>query len=1101
MISPSYDVLVVGGGPAGVVAAVQAARAGARILLIEKSGMLGGTTTLGGVNFPGLFHAWGRQVIAGIGWEWVTNSVREAGDALPDFARWREGRHWRMQILVNAPVHAAVADHLVQEAGADLLLHTMVASVEDNGGWHVTLCGKEGLRRVRAAVLVDCTGDANLVSLAGFSLNRNPGLQPGTLVMRAGGYDMAQLDLDALEQDFHAAVACGDMRRSDFQAAQRPVSAFLNNRGGNSIHVPGIDASTSEGKTQAELLARAAMLRIVRFFRGRPGLEQFKIEWCAPECGIRETVTIDGEICITRDDYATGRVWPDSLCHSFYPIDLHAIAGQGGIDTRYLEEGTFPTIPLGALLPKGSRRLIVAGRCASGDQEANSAFRVQASAMAMGQVAGAAAALAAGTGRELREVPLVEIRTLLRRHAAIVPAVPESTASGKQSDAPAGLLCDLLAYPERTTILTPAPTFGWMVNGGRPGAAQSAFQLRVSTVPGMLKERGDCWDSDVVSSSASLNVPYAGTPLIAGRRYWWTVRTWHGKNTPSAWASPQSFLLAAPKNVASPAKEDADEMSVYPLETVEVPPLRMDQKGDSLWSIDFGRQAFGWLELDIENTVDGAVVTAHLGEAWRDGVLDRNPPGSVRYAKSCFTLRTGRHRYRVHTPVDERNTGPRAIHLPPELGTVLPFRYAEVEVGSEANSPRLHGAWLQRVESPFDPKAAAFHSSSDTLNAVWDLCHYTIHATTFAGYYVDGDRERIPYEADAYINQLSHYAVDREFSLARRTHEYLLRHPTWPTEWKQHSILMAWADYEATGDDRSLRRHYDTLKNEKLLLEHAREDALLATGRLRDPASGQTDIGDLVDWPMVERDGFDFRDVNTVINAFHYRTLVLMARIANALGKDADAHAFTERAKAVFTRFNEVLFDVTHGVYVDGEGSDHCSQHGNLFPLAFGLVPAEHKASVVAYIKSRGMACSVYPAQYLLEGLFEAREAEHAIGLMTGGGLRSWGNMLAHGATLTWEAWDQSLKPNQDWNHAWATAPANIIARYVLGVRPLEPGYGRVLIDPQLGNLNEVRGTVPTIRGAIHVHAWRDTGGQLHYEATAPANMELTEAIISHPVE
>lgn len=419
---PEYDVLVAGGGSAGVVAAVQAARAGARVLLVEKSGILGGTTTLAGVNFPGLFHAWGRQIIAGIGWEWVTTSVREAGDSLPNFSTWRDGRHWRMQILVNAPVHAAVADRLVGESGAHLRLHSLLARIEDLGdSWRVVLCGKEGLREIRARVLVDCTGDANAVALAGLPLRRNPGLQPGTLVMRASGYDFDSLQLEPAERRFAEAVERGEMKRSDFQAAHNPVGAFLRGRGGNSMHVPGVDGSTSEGKTRAETDARAALLRIVRFMRAQPGLENFRVEWCAPECGIRETTTIEGELRISRDDYVSGRVWEDSLCHSFYPIDVHAVNGRGGIDTRYLAEGVFPTIPLRALLPKESRRLLVAGRCASGDQEANSAYRVQASCMAMGQAAGATAALAAKRRADPREVPLEDIRALLREHAAIVP--------------------------------------------------------------------------------------------------------------------------------------------------------------------------------------------------------------------------------------------------------------------------------------------------------------------------------------------------------------------------------------------------------------------------------------------------------------------------------------------------------------------------------------------------------------------------------------------------------------------------------------------------------------------------------------------------------
>lgn len=408
-----------------MVAASQAARAGARTLLVEKSGLLGGTATLGGVNFPGLFHAWGRQIIAGIGWEWVEESSRRSGSPLPDFSDWRGKRHWQMQVRVNIPVYAAVADETVLSSGADLLFHAMPANARhEEGLWKIGLCRKEGLVEVAASVIVDATGDANLVALAGFPLRRNARLQPGTLAMCAEGYDLgaiSEASMLAMEENFLDAVASGNMLRSDFQAAQNPVAAFLHGRGKNSIHIPGIDASTSEGKTRAEILARQSVLRIVSFFRKQPGMESFLIGSCAPECGIRETVTICGETRISREDYERGRVWPDSYCHSFYPIDVHNLAGEGGIDTRPLREGIVPTIPLGALLPRGSRNLVVAGRCACGDQEAHSAFRVQASAMAMGQVAGAVAAMAATTGSELREVEGAALRHLLRANGAVVP--------------------------------------------------------------------------------------------------------------------------------------------------------------------------------------------------------------------------------------------------------------------------------------------------------------------------------------------------------------------------------------------------------------------------------------------------------------------------------------------------------------------------------------------------------------------------------------------------------------------------------------------------------------------------------------------------------
>jgi hypothetical protein len=416
-----YDVIVVGAGSAGVVAATQAGRAGASTLLIEKSGILGGTTTLGGVNFPGLFHAWGQQIIAGIGWELVVNTSKECGQPLPDFDNWKNIRHWHLQILVNIPVYAALADQMVISSGAEVLFHTMPAAANWNGNeWELTVCCKEGLQTFRAHALVDCSGDANLTALAGFPLRRQQALQPGTLFMKATGYDINRLNLKAIDEAFFKEVEAGSMLRSDFQAPRSPASNFLYKHGSNAMHVTGIDARTSQGKTDAELRAREALLRIIRFFRKQPGLEGFYIEHISTECGIRETVTIEGEICITSSDYANGKLWPDSLCYSYYPIDIHSSTG-GYTDTRALPEKIVPTIPLRAQLPLGSKNFLVAGRCISGDKEANSAFRVQASAMAMGQVAGATAALAAKQKCEVRELPLASIRKLLKKHQAIVP--------------------------------------------------------------------------------------------------------------------------------------------------------------------------------------------------------------------------------------------------------------------------------------------------------------------------------------------------------------------------------------------------------------------------------------------------------------------------------------------------------------------------------------------------------------------------------------------------------------------------------------------------------------------------------------------------------
>jgi hypothetical protein len=258
----------------------------------------------------------------------------------------------------------------------------------------------------------------------------------------------------------------------------------------------------------------------------------------------------------------------------------------------------------------------------------------------------------------------------------------------------------------------------------------------------------------------------------------------------------------------------------------------------------------------------------------------------------------------------------------------------------------------------------------------------------------------------------------------------------------------------------------------------------------------------IVDWPVAERDGYDDGkispkdnrevgpEINTVVNAFYYGALRQMAMLAAALKNDADAAEFEAKAKQVYASFNRVFFDSARGIYIDGEGSTHASLHANMFALAFGLTPEAQQQKVADFVQSRGMACSVYGAQYLLEALFAAGRDEYAVQLMTAKTKRGWLHMLELGSTMTLEAWDAEFKPNLTWNHAWGAVPANILSRYVLGVRPAQPGYKSLVIAPQLGGLKWVKGKVPTPLGPVMLEA-RDAEA-FRVEVTLPADANAT---------
>jgi hypothetical protein len=227
------------------------------------------------------------------------------------------------------------------------------------------------------------------------------------------------------------------------------------------------------------------------------------------------------------------------------------------------------------------------------------------------------------------------------------------------------------------------------------------------------------------------------------------------------------------------------------------------------------------------------------------------------------------------------------------------------------------------------------------------------------------------------------------------------------------------------------------------------------------------------------------KPVNTVVNAFHALALHRLAQIAGALGHTDDEARFEAASVRTAQSLNDKLFNPATGLYVDGEGSSHSSIHANLFPLAFGLVPPERQGKIAAYLAGRGMACSVYGAQFLLEALFDHGRGDEALALMTAPGDRSWSHMVDEGATLTWEAWDGKYKPNQDWNHAWGAAPANLIPRKVMGIEPLAPGFARVLIQPRPTSLKWAEIRVPTVRGSVFVRFDNGPGYRLAVELPA----------------
>ncbi len=564
--------------------------------------------------------------------------------------------------------------------------------------------------------------------------------------------------------------------------------------------------------------------------------------------------------------------------------------------------------------------------------------------------------------------------------------------------------------------------------------------------------------------------------------------------------------------------QDDDSLSTVQARVVttrELPEKYM-QRPDGVWFLDFGRDAFGTLELDIpvKNIAPMVVRLGEVPSASGDALFvpaPGSPACSRRFRELRLKISPGQ-RCRVALPCPAAGddyqtrgydcTGARTIASPAHIGEMMPFRYVEIAGAPAGFRPEQ----VTRIMAhyPFNDQAAEFQSADVKLNRVWDFCKYTVKAASCFGIYIDGDRERLVYAGDAWIAQLAHAVLDRDYTLGRVTLARVLEEGCWCYEWALVTPAMAWTDYQHTGDREFLRRHYDALKP-MALCDLKRADGLLVTGELLRPHplfdklhNRDRIFRDLVDWPAVLRDGCEIGRVNICVNVLHWHALCCLADIATALGRGQESAGLRAEAVRVAGAIRRVFLDATRGLFVDCEGGTHSSLHANALPLARGLADREQAPRIAEFLAARGMQCGLWGALFLLEALFRAGLADRARALMTADGDRSWLGMLRQGATMTMECWNDALKPNQTWGHVWGASPAHIIARCLMGVRPLAPGFAKALIAPQPGSLAAARLRTPTIHGGIAVQFER-TANTFRLELEIPDGMTAEARIPTPP--
>jgi len=432
------EVAVVGGGSAGLAAAIAAARNGARAMLVERYGFLGGTATASLVGpFMGVLTEDHEpvQLIRGL-FDEIVRRMEQAGGAIhpskvalgKGHAGYRLSGH-RGVTPFDPEILKVVAAEMCLEAGVRLFLHSQfVRPLQTKGDIEgIVVANKSGLQAIRASVVIDCTGDGDVAAAAGAPMVKCGGAdgsgQGATLFFRVKNVDDERVEQyveehpdDGVEGKPFGSLVERAKAASDFDLPRDRINFYRTNEAGvwgvNASRILLVDGTCVEDLTRAELEGRRQVLALLRFLRKYvPGCENATIAAVATQIGIRESRRIVGEHVLTLEDLQAGREFPDVIALYNYPVDIHsATDGTGGIQ-GHIPIAPIYQIPYRSLVPLGVEQLLVAGRCLSATHEAAAAVRVMPACFAMGQAAGTAAALSAKAGVPPRHLDV----TLLQR--------------------------------------------------------------------------------------------------------------------------------------------------------------------------------------------------------------------------------------------------------------------------------------------------------------------------------------------------------------------------------------------------------------------------------------------------------------------------------------------------------------------------------------------------------------------------------------------------------------------------------------------------------------------------------------------------------------